>query len=244
MRKVPIKTRFRRWWARLRGVVGPGSTPELPAQPSPVSLPHGRPVFVVVEGPRDAEFLKRISAILHRQNPVIPALAGMEASGKLVFVPFGGGDVRPWAFRLAGTASPEVYIYDAELPPETELRQQVARIVNLRPDCRAFVMKRRTLEHYLDSQAIFEACGVWVEIPDQDDVVEVIARSKHRQHDRPIAWEQLPARSRKRHRDKIKRKLNTVAAESMTAERLAHADPDGEICGWLATIAQLAAGRE
>jgi hypothetical protein len=50
------------------------------------------------------QFLKRISAILHRHNPVIPDLAGMEAGGKLVFVPFGGGDVRPWAFRLVGTA--------------------------------------------------------------------------------------------------------------------------------------------
>jgi hypothetical protein len=241
VRTDPIKNRFRRWWARLYGVFSLDSTPDLPAQPSPAL---GHPVFVVVEGPHDAEFLERISAILHRHDPVIPDLASMEASGKLVFVPFGGGDIRPWAFRLAGTASPEVHIYDAEVPPETEIRQQVARIVNLRPGCRAFVMKRRTLEHYLDSQAIFEACGVWVEVSDQEDVAEAIARSRYRLHGKQIAWEQLPARSRKRRRDKIKRKLNTDAAESMTAERLAHADPDGEIRGWLATIAQLAAGRE
>jgi hypothetical protein len=209
-----------------------------------VSLPNGRPVFVVVEGTHDIEFLKRISAMLHRQDHAIPDLASTEASGKLVFVPFGGGDIRPWAFRLAGTVSPEVHIYDAEVPPETEIRQQVARIINLRPACRAFVMKRRSLDHYLDSQSIFEACGVWVDVPDQEDVVEVIARSKHQQHDPQIAWEQIPARSRKRRRDKIKRKLNTVAAESMTAERLARIDPDGEIHVWLATIAQFAAGRE
>jgi cell division FtsZ-interacting protein ZapD len=105
-------------------------------------------------------------------------------------------------------------------------------------------MKRRTLEHYLDSQAIFDACGVWLEVPDQEDVAEAIAHEKHRQDERQIAWEQIPARSRKRRRDKIKRWLNTVAAESMTAERLTQADPDGEIHTWLATIAQLAAGRE
>jgi cell division FtsZ-interacting protein ZapD len=143
---------------------------------------------------------------------------------------------------LAGAASPEVHIYDAEVPPETEIRHQVARIVNLRPGCRTFVMKRRTLEHYLESQAIFEACGVWVEVPDQEDVAEAVARERHRQYSQQIAWEHIPARSRKRRRDKIKRRLNTVAAESMTAERLAQADPDGEIRRWLAAIAELADG--
>jgi len=244
VREDPFKTRFRRWWAWLCGVVRPGPTPELPVQPSPTLLLHGRPVFVVVEGPRDAEFLNRISAILHRHDPVIPDLASMEASGKLVFVPFGGGDIRPWAFRLAGTRGAEVHIYDRETSPESEIREQVARIVNLRPGCRAFVMSRRTLERYLDAQAIFDACGVWIEVSDQEDVAEAVARAKHRRLDEQIAWEQILARSRKRRRDKIKRRLNTVAAESMTAERLAQSDPDGEIRGWLATIAQFAAGRE
>lgn len=215
----------------------------LPARQSPAgAMANGLPLFLVVEGPHDMEFFKRISAILHRHDPALPDLGCMEADGALVFVPFGGGDVRPWAFRLAATGAAEVHIYDRETPPETEIRQQVARIVNLRPGCRAFVMKCRALEHYLDPQAIFEACGTWVEFSDQEDVAEVLARSRYRQHDKPITWEQIPARARKRRRDKIKRRLNTQAVERMTADRLARSDPDGEIRCWLATIARLAAG--
>jgi hypothetical protein len=155
----------------------------------------------------------------------------MESEGRLVFVPFGGGDVRPWAFRLAGTTATEVHIYDREAPPEAEIRQQVARIVNLRPGCKAFVTKKPTLEHYLDPEAIFEASGVLVDAPFQQDVAEAIARLMHREHGQQIAWEQLPARSRKRRRDNIKRWLNTRAVERMTPERLARSDPKGEIRG-------------
>lgn len=190
------------------------------------------------------EFLNRISATLHRHDPVLPDLAQMESEGALVFVPFGGGDVRAWAFRLAGMRAAEVHLYDRERPPETEIRQQVARVVNLRPGCRAFLTKRPTLEHYLDAQAVFEATGVSIEFCDDDDVAEVLARSMYQEHGPQLAWEQLPARSCKRRRDKVKKTLNTRAVERMTVERLAKIDPEGEICGWLATIAQFAAARQ
>jgi hypothetical protein len=187
------------------------------------------------------EFLKRISATLHRHDSALPDLGQMESDGELVFVPFGGGDVRAWAFRLAGTGAAEMHIWDRERPPETEIRQQVARIVNLRPGCRAFLTKRPTLEHYLDAQAIFEATGMSIEFCDDDDVAEVLARSMYQEHGQQLAWEQLPARSRKRRRDKVKKLLNTRAAERMTIERLAKVDPEGEIRSWLETIAELAA---
>lgn len=190
------------------------------------------------------EFLKRISSTLHRHDPALPDLGHMESDGALVFVPFGGGEVRAWAFRLAGTGAPEVHIWDRECPPETEIRQQVARIVNMRPGCRAFLTKRPTLEHYLDAQAIFEATGMSIEFSDDDDVAEVLARSTYQEHGQQLAWEQIPARSRKRRRDKIKKLLNTRAVERMTVDRLAKVDPEGEIRGWLATIAQLAAARQ
>jgi hypothetical protein len=55
-----------------------------------------------------------------------------------------------------------------------------------------------------------------------------------------MSWELLPLRARKRYRNHVKRWLNTRAVDRMTANRLAERDPDGEVRGWLATIAELA----
>ena len=231
MRNCPTKSDFRRWWARVAALLRPESASALPP----------RPVFVVVEGPRDIEFLRRISAILHRCDPTIPDLVSLEASGRVVFVPF-GGDVRPWAFRLAGTGASELHIYDRETSPETEVRQQVARIVNLRPLCRAFVMRRHSLENYLDADAVFEACGVRITFADQDDVSKTLAQAMYTERHGDGSWDKLPARSRKRHRDKIKRMLNNAAVQRMTPQRLATSDPDHEIRRWLEAIGQLVDG--
>jgi hypothetical protein len=45
---------------------------------------------------------------------------------------------------------------------------------------------------------------------------------------------------KKRRRNRIKGWLNTRAAERMTPEQIARADPQGEIAGWLETIARMA----
>lgn len=52
-------------------------------------------MLVVVEGPNDIEFLRRISAILHRDDPRMPDLADMERQFALVFAPTGGVDLGP-----------------------------------------------------------------------------------------------------------------------------------------------------
>ncbi len=51
--------------------------------------------LVVVEGPNDIEFLRRISTILHRDDRSLPDLAAMERELALVFVPSGGVDHSP-----------------------------------------------------------------------------------------------------------------------------------------------------
>jgi hypothetical protein len=103
-------------------------------------------------------------------------------------------------------------------------------------------MRKRALENYLESDSIFEVSGVRITFSDQEDVAEKLARAMHQEHQPQCPWEQLPARSRKRRRDKIKRLLNNSAVERMTPERLARSDPNGEIRSWLETIARLAAG--
>jgi hypothetical protein len=195
-----------------------------------------------VEGTHDIEFLRRMSALLHAAEPSLPELAALERQGKLMFVPFGGGDSLSWTFRLAGLQRREFHLYDRDVPPATEARQRAAGLVNGRPGCHAVVTNKRSLENYLDPRAVFEASGLEVAFSDDDHVADVVARASYARQEPPKPWDELPARNRKRRRDKAKRWLNTKAVERMTPERLCQRDPDGEIRSWIERIDQLARG--
>jgi hypothetical protein len=199
-----------------------------------------RPVLVVVEGKHDIEFLRRVSAALKDADAGLPDLAEMEQAGKLLFIPFGGGDVLAWANRLAALKQVEFHLYDREAPPETDVRQRAARIVNVRPRCRAFVTKKRSLENYLAPSAIREIGGLEVSFSDDDDVADLVAQKAWSMAGNDPPWQLLPGRARKRLRERAKRWLNTHAAARMTAQRIDECDPAGEIRGWLQTIARLA----
>ncbi len=200
----------------------------------------GPRIFLVVEGVNDIQFLRRISAILHIDDPHMPDLSAMERHGELIFVPFGGGDVSLWVDRLAGLDRPEFHLYDGEMPPETQSRQTIADAVNRRPRCRAVLTSKRSLENYLTPSAIREAGAVDVTFRDHDHVAELVARQMHKRRNGQPGWNDLPARIRKRRRDRVKKWLNTRAVERMTPGRLAERDPAGEVRCWLATIARLA----
>jgi putative ATP-dependent endonuclease of OLD family len=225
------------FWKRLRAHLHSHQTPS----PNPTKLRRGGPrIFLVVEGANDIQFLRRISAILHIDDPRMPDLSAMERRGELIFVPFGGGDVSLWTNRLAGLSLAELHLYDGEMPPETESRQRIADAVNRRPRCQAFLTKKRSLENYLSPDAIREAGAVDVSFSDHDHVAELVARQMHTRLDGQPPWHDLPSRRRKRRRDRVKKWLNTRAVERMNPKRLAERDPDGEVCEWLAAISRLA----
>lgn len=216
-------------WAALRAYL---------ARTPPSAVRHDK-LLVVVEGKHDVEFLKRISRILHRDEARLPDLSELEGSGRLVFVPFGGGDIFGWTHRLAGLGR-ELHLYDREQPPESDARAQAAAIVNSRPNCRAFLTGKRALENYLSPQAIYEARGVDIRFSDDDNVAELAARCSWLSANREPPWESLAPRARKRQRERAKHWLNTQAVERMTVERIDQCDPQGEIRLWLETIAQMA----
>ncbi len=195
-------------------------------------------VLVVVEGPNDIEFLRRISAILHRDDPRMPDLADMEREGLLVFAPTGGVDLST-AFRFAGLSLPEFHLLDRDVPPATQTRHQVAAMVNSRARCHAAATSKRSLENFLHPAAILEASGFSVAYSDDEDVPELVAQRVNERHESGVRWEDLPARARKRLRFKAKRWLNSRAVEQMTPARLAARDGGGEVRAWLATIAEL-----
>ena len=196
-------------------------------------------LLVVVEGRHDIAFLRTLSRTLHAADPAIPDLAAYEAEGEAVLLPIGGGDVLAWAERLAAIGLSELHIYDRESPPETELRRQAAVLVNQRPNCRAFVMRKHSLENYLHPDCIREISGLALTYGDDDDVAELVARGCHERSGRPPAWEVLPGRARKRFRERAKRWLNQLAVELMTPELLAASDRSGEIRNWLQTAGEL-----
>jgi hypothetical protein len=203
------------------------------------SAAKNHPVLVVVEGRNDIEFLRRISAILRTSDSSLPDVAQLERSGRIVFVP-SGGDVRGWAFRLAGLGNPEFHLSDREDSPTTESRLEAARIVNLRIGCRAAVTSKRSLENYLHRDAILEARGIDVHFSDDDDVASIVAERCFRRQHPEGGWHELSARARRRLRNRAKSWLNTLAVDRMTVARFAERDPNGEITGWLKSIVEMA----
>ncbi len=230
------------WRTRLRACCRVTKSTRARTEPTDHICDGSPKVLVLVEGPNDIHFLRHISAILHTFDPTLPDLADMERRRELIFVPFGGGDLRLWTFRLAGLVPCEFHLYDRDTPPETESRQQAVDLVNLRPGCRAVLTGKRSLENYLHREAIAEVGGMDVRFSDGDHVAELIARHCYDRHPDYMPWTELPARTRKRRRDKVKKWLNTKAVQQMTPERIAECDPDGEIASWLVTIARLADG--
>jgi hypothetical protein len=201
------------------------------------------PILAVVEGVNDIEFLRRMSCILHEDDPEIVNLAILEHEERLVFVPQGGGDLASWTYRLAPLKCPEFHLYDREAGSTTTLRLRTAERINRRAACRAFVTSKRTLENYLHPACLWEARGVEIAFDDNDDVAAVAARDAWSKAGKSLDWFELPRRARHRLRDKLKRWLNTEAVMRMSLQRLAERDPAGELISWLVAIAQLAAGQ-
>jgi hypothetical protein len=193
---------------------------------------------VILEGRHDIQFLRNISAIVHAQRPDLPDLAAFEQQDRLIFVPAGGGDFRPWTTRFAGLGLPEFHLYDRELEPESQRRERCAAIVNARPGCRAFVTGKRSLENYLHPQAILEARGLVLAYGDTRDVAQLAAKANFIVQD-GTDWQGLSRRARRRLSDRAKIWLNTTAVQRMTLARLLERDPEGEIVGWLTAIVQL-----
>ena len=229
------------WRARLARLLP--WRPFLPKdQGNPVASQTTLKVIIVVEGPHDIAFLRRISAMLHAHEPELPDLGAMEHRKEVIFLPFGGVDLKLWTHRLAPVEKPELHIYDRETSPETELRRQLADSVNRRPGCLAFVTKKRSLENYVHSAAIREASGLDITFGDDDDVADLIARQSHAGEYPDEVWEELSRRKQTRRRNRIKRWLNRSAVERMTPQRLAERDPQGDVRSWLQAMCRLIDG--
>jgi len=205
-------------------------------------LQTGVKLLCIVEGQHDVAFLRVISRILHADDPTLPDLGKLERAGAVVMVPIGGGDLLAWAARMAALGLPEFHLLDREVSPATERRQQAVEIVNGRPNCRAYLTRKRALENYLHPSAVREVSSLVLDFDDDDDVADMVARACFERQDHELPWEELLGRARKRCRETAKRWLNRQAVERMTPGQLDERDPEGEVRGWLEAIGEMVAG--
>lgn len=193
------------------------------------------PALIVTEGKHDIEFLKRISRMLHGHDPRVPNLGQLEAEGKLLFLPVGGGDLSAWACRLAALPHPLFFLFDRETAPIRAERQVLVEALNRKPWCAAFLTSLRAAENYLHASAILAATSMRVEVGDDDDVAQLLAL-KILELTGGLPWGSLSRRSRTRLCNQIKRVLNTTVVEHLTPDLLAERDPRGEVRHWLTTM--------
>ncbi len=200
-----------------------------------------RLTLVLVEGIYDVEFLCRISTVLRHVDSAIPDLRMLEETGRLIFVPFGGGDPGFWAARFAPLGLSEIHIYDRETVADSVLRFSAAAIVNRRSNARAFVMSKRSIESYLHPDAIEAAFRVRVTCSDDGSIVDEIADAVLNRTCPHLDRSQLSRRGRRRLKLQIKRKLNHDVVSNMTPALLDESDPRGEVRSWLNAIAEAVA---
>jgi hypothetical protein len=196
-------------------------------------------LLLVVEGVNDVEFLRRISRMLHRSDASLFDLEELERQGRLVFLPFGGGNVAAWATRLAPLCCKELHLYDREVGAETHYRVANAKRVNARPNCRAFVMSKRSLENYLHPTALKTATGIDLQFGDHDSVADLVAEQRFTGEEPFVDWNKLSRRARKRFANQAKRWLNTSVVDAMSPELLRDRDPNGEVITWMQTVAAM-----
>jgi hypothetical protein len=192
--------------------------------------------LIVVEGAHDVEFLKRLTVRLHVEETSIPDLPAGEHAGRIIFIPFGGGSVLAWSDRFAPLACREFHLYDREIEPETALRQTAVDRINRRPNCRALLLSKRSLENYLHPAAIVNAGGGPIVGMDCEPLATSVARAWYLRQPQALPWDELPPRARQRHVARSKRWLNRQAVEAMTLDMLARSDSTGELLSWLREI--------
>ncbi len=201
------------------------------------------PLLFVVEGPRDVQFLRRLSQLCHQANRVSPCLDQLERSGAVIFLPIGGNGPPSWTDHLSRLGKAEFHLYDRESPPESLVRQRAIQRLDRRPGRIVTLTLKRSLENYLHPLAVTEVFGLAVEFGDQDCVAELVAQQSFVARHPDVPWSALSIRTRKRLREQAKQKLNTEVAERMTMERLMERDPAGEVISWFESIAALISGQ-
>lgn len=191
-------------------------------------------VFVCVEGPHDIRFLKHVSRMLRRLNPMIPDL---DDDPRIIMLHLGGSTLKDWVSSnyLKSLGIPEVHIYDRDEGNQPKYIKEV-NMVNSRGDGSiAFYTSKREMENYLHPAAIEDEFGFELSFSDMDDVPTLVAKMQHEfNSDNP--WDLLKENKLKNKVSQAKKRLNHEVAMKMTYEQLCEIDTHREVESWFGAI--------
>lgn len=127
-------------------------------------------VAVAVEGFTDIDALSAFAAVLAAEGALEPF------DQTRVFWTIGGGTtLNDWVERryLDKLEVPQVYIFDSDLdqPGAVVKADKAARRdeVNARPNCRAFISRKRAIENYMHPATLARLCGGRIRLPEAID---------------------------------------------------------------------------
>lgn len=138
-------------------------------------------VAVAVEGPTDVDALISLAEVLVAAGE----LDGFD-QGRVFWTLGGGSTLKDWVERryLDSLNIPQVFIFDSDqtsaaIPPSQEKIDRIAEI-NGRPNCQAFLSKKRTIENYVDIAAIARISGNKIQVaanvdPDYGNISDAFA---------------------------------------------------------------------
>ncbi len=206
---------------------------------------HGgcRPTVVVLEGLYDMLFLRRVSTLLHQQDPGLPDLMTWERQGRVLLLPRGGGDNWIWATCLSPLGFHEFHLLDKEQPPATQFRRAMVEAINRRPRCQAMLTSKRSLENYFHNDAIRTVLALDIEIDDESQVVQQLTEAQFRKWGEAKAWNGLRRGAAGGGRNVSNACSTWRVLPILTAHHLAERDPAGEVGGWLWKIGSIARRR-
>lgn len=185
-------------------------------------------VLICVEGPTDIQALKCLSRALHAADSSLPDLS---QDRRFAFVPLGGSTLQHWVAGhfLSDLGRMEAHIYDSDVAEYAKF----VETVNARLDGSWAVQTQKyEIESYLHVEAIRDALGVEIDVADHLNasghaVPKAVSVALYAAN--PVGDPKKDST--------IKKLLAAKAFPSMTFERLAERDPNGEVKGWMARLA-------
>ncbi len=184
-------------------------------------------VLLCVEGPTDVAAFKCLSSALHVSDATIPDL---ENDGRVAFIVLGGSTLQHWVTEhyLKALGRPEVHIYDSDV---ATYGASVAKVNQRTDGSWALQTVKYEVENYLHTDAIQEAFGITITVPDQRDangkaVPAIFSGALFAAN--PVGSPISDSTAKK--------KLSNQAFPRMTAARIQQRDPNGEVEGWLRRI--------
>ena len=193
-------------------------------------------VFVCVEGPNDVAFFINVARVLWKAGKA----AGFEPDNtpEVVFLPLGGSTLRDWvnSHYLKPLGRPEVHIYDRDEGSPPKYQQQVDEVNQRQDGSKAFLTAKREIENYLHADAIRKVLGVNIEVSDDNDVPNAVAKAIHENGGSATPWEQLSDEKRKKKESRAKQRLNHEVAAAMTVDLFQERGALDEIFEWFNAI--------